>query len=204
MYLTTKKNKRLEELLQMAIYRSSLATWKELHQKILRMHTCRPYKQLLSADYAPSYVTEFSHYYIDCYDPSIYKVNWRPLRTEEVTLPLGTILYHLTAPRNVEKIEAEGLTPSYFSDDGLYYGANKIYLNTRPFEDENQMDPYLWNRTQVELTFDGSFQLYKDWEYDHIAENTMVYTIIDHPISNVSVSEKQPNRRNLKNPFFIG
>jgi hypothetical protein len=195
MFITTRKNKQLDELLQLAIYRPTLDVWRQLHQKILRMRSCKPYKYKLSEGYYPSYATEFPYYYYDCIDRSIYQINWRPVHTSPLNLPIGSRLYHLTHTDNVERIIKEGLRPSFFSNDGVYYGASKIYFSTQPFLDEDGLDPYLWNRVQLEVEYDGSYPLYPDWEYEHIEGNSMVYTVIDRSVPIARISSIQPKRK---------
>ena len=197
MGISTKNKKNLSILFQEDIYRPTVDKRKLLQQKILGFRKNKAFleiKEMLKKEYYISFTEESPYFYYDVVLSDFYKVVWRKQRYNEVEVPIGTTLYHLTKEYYVEQILENGLTPTMYSEDGVFYGCNKVFLLTQPIHSENEpyIDGHLRNRIQLEIEYDGSFKLYKDHEYNHHKTHPMVYAITDTPVKVKGISEIQP------------
>lgn len=204
LWIDTKRKKELDCVLQLVKYRPTLELFEQLQNKIYRMKKNKELQEItqkLKKEYYVSYVDEDPYHYWDEVIPGLYKVLWRKHRHDEVKMEVGNTLYHLAHENNVEVILQDGLKPTKYSKDHKHYGCNRVYLSTQPIlsEHEKWIDGHLLNRIQLEIIFDGSYQLYVDTEYDHNEGSPMVYAITDAPIQIKGVSLIQPERRFKKN-----
>lgn len=195
-YLNVRKNKELLILLEQAKYLPTLEKYELLQKKITRLKGCKKHKKVL-VDYYLSGIEEYAHYYCDLYDKDIYRTTWRHQKYEKVDLPIGSKLYHLARSNSLENILTDGLRPGRFTADKVYLGCNKIYFSTKPVLDENApyVDGYLYNRVQLEIIYDGTYELFKDPEYNYYKDHPMVYAISNHNIKVLQISKNQPIRK---------
>lgn len=99
-----------------------------------------------------------------------------------VSVPIGTELWHYTDERNIPSIKKFGLLPSRRSLDGVDYVESRIYF---ALPNEGDVCAYLKDRTIIAITYDGSFPLFRDTEYDwYYGEkyNPMMFTVTTEPI----------------------
>lgn len=113
-----------------------------------------------------------------------------------MTLDVGKTLYHLTAEENIQNILSCGLLPSNKSADGVNYEENRVYFFTQPVLRTSEIDEYLQGRIQIEIIYDGSYELLKDEEYRH-KDNFTVYAVKEEPITVQGISSIQPVNMNL-------
>jgi len=196
-YINTKGKKELDNLMQQTIYIPSCEKYEILQKKIINMRKCKDIKELLQQNYFISNIKEYPHYYYNVTDKDIYQITWRKQRYDKVDISIGTTLYHLARKSTLNMILKEGLRPSKFSTDAKFYGCNKIFFITKPILSENEecIDGHLYNRIQLEIIYDGSYELYRDFEYSHRNINPMVYCITDNNIKINKVSNIQPERK---------
>jgi hypothetical protein len=108
----------------------------------------------------------------------------------ECNISVGKIIYHLTEIHNIESILKNGLKPSKQSKDGIIYNNNRIYFSLIPNYYNREVDKYLQNRMQLEIIYDGSYNLYYDKEYGKL-KSYRVFSITDKNIKIKGLSEIQ-------------
>lgn len=197
--INTSKKKELDFLFQKVIYQPSLEHYLALEKKVLGFRNNEEFKQLkpqLKSDYYIHLVKESPHYFYDTVMSNLYKVIWAKKKTTKVDIEVGDKLYHLTRPERVESILKNGLIPTMYSEDDVYYGANKVFFSTKPIldDDTDYLDVYLRDRVQLEIIYDGSYELFVDTEYNHFENHTMVFGLTDNPVPIHKVSDIQPKR----------
>jgi len=65
------------------------------------------------------------------------------------------ILYHFTAPTNVESILRQGLMPAQRFDSALGYGRNAVWLTTKPTREISERHKVLWRERRPDLYSDS-------------------------------------------------